>query len=150
MDVDGNVNSGTNNGVPLVNTGIGSAACPTPSASCPGLSFNETGVPGQRLSRLQLAIRAQWVAGVEGDFGWADNKKSSAGAVYPAGGAQFFFLTQRADDSFGVKADWDASLRLRDSAPLRNRRRCVAEPQRNIDVWFVCKLPTRRIRSKCH
>src|SRR5262245_28096191 len=39
VDVDGHVNSGTNNGVPLVNA---SASCPTPSPSCPGLSFNET------------------------------------------------------------------------------------------------------------
>lgn len=52
------------------------------------------------------------MVGVEGDFGWADTKSTLANAVYPGGNFPFY-LTGRSDDSFSVKATWDASARLR-------------------------------------
>jgi outer membrane immunogenic protein len=109
VDIDGLVNYGTNNGVPL---GTGSASCPTPTPNCPGLSFDSTAFRVSGYLGYNWQVGQQWLVGVEGDFGWANNNKTTVGALYP-GGAQVYFLTGRSDDAFGVKADWDASLRAR-------------------------------------
>jgi outer membrane immunogenic protein len=52
----------------------------------------------------------QWVAGFEGDFGFANNKSTLNGAAYPGGGV---FNLSLAGDSFAVKSTWDAGARLR-------------------------------------
>ncbi len=51
-----------------------------------------------------------WVVGVEGDFGWANNRSSSAG--FPGVDASEFFQSQ-ATDAVSLKLGWDASLRVR-------------------------------------
>jgi outer membrane immunogenic protein len=58
-----------------------------------------------------------WLLGVEGDFGWADNKATNAGipGTFGPGGAVpgLGLPATLALDSSEVKADWDASIRGR-------------------------------------
>jgi outer membrane immunogenic protein len=54
-------------------------------------------------------VAPQWVLGIEGDWGFADQKTTLAGMSYPLSGV----LTGRASDSFSVRTKWDASLRAR-------------------------------------
>ena len=48
----------------------------------------------------------QWVAGIEGDWAWANNTTT-------ADGFKFLISNQPPDSSFSVKTGWDASARLR-------------------------------------
>jgi outer membrane immunogenic protein len=57
-----------------------------------------------------------WLLGIEGDFGWADNKVTNGGipGTFGPGGAFGGPLAATlAADSSQVKADWDASIRGR-------------------------------------
>lgn len=53
----------------------------------------------------------QWVAGIEGDFGWANEKTTLAGNYAP--GTPLTGSFHDANDTFSVKTTWDASLRGR-------------------------------------
>jgi outer membrane immunogenic protein len=52
-----------------------------------------------------------WVAGIEGDFGWADQTTTLSGARGP--GSPAFSSSFGLNDSYSVATKWDASLRLR-------------------------------------
>jgi len=52
-----------------------------------------------------------WVAGIEGDFGWANQKTTLAGKNTP--GTPLASFTGTANETFGVRTTWDASLRGR-------------------------------------
>jgi outer membrane immunogenic protein len=57
-----------------------------------------------------------WLLGIEGDFGWADNKVTNVGipgTFGPGGAITGVGLGATALDSSQVKADWDASIRGR-------------------------------------
>jgi outer membrane immunogenic protein len=58
-----------------------------------------------------------WVAGVEGDFGWADRTVTLAGTGLPGGINGFLFpiggFSALAGDTFSVRTTWDASVRGR-------------------------------------
>jgi outer membrane immunogenic protein len=82
----------------------------------------------------------QWVAGIEGDFGWADKTVTVTGS--PAPGTFNF-----AADSIAVKTGYDASLRGRAGYLLTPMTMVYAtggaawqrlEAQRNVPVSFCC------------
>ena len=58
-----------------------------------------------------------WVAGVEGDFGWADRTVTFAGSPLPGNINGFLFpigsFSGLAGDTFSVRTTWDASVRGR-------------------------------------
>jgi outer membrane immunogenic protein len=61
---------------------------------------------------------ATWLLGIEGDFGWADNKVTNAGipGTFDGFGALFGpgpLAATLAVDASQIKADWDASIRGR-------------------------------------
>jgi outer membrane immunogenic protein len=53
----------------------------------------------------------QWVVGVEGDFGWANQKSTIFGQIGPGSG--FYGPNKSTNDNYSVATKWDASLRLR-------------------------------------
>jgi outer membrane immunogenic protein len=54
---------------------------------------------------------SNWVAGIEGDFGWANQKTTVSGSDGP--GSPPFASSSGLNDSYSVATKWDASLRLR-------------------------------------
>ncbi len=53
----------------------------------------------------------KWLAGIEGDFGWANASRTLSAMYYP-GGSQTL-MPGLGDASFSVKTSWDASIRAR-------------------------------------
>jgi len=83
------------------------------SPNCvPGESFDGTAFRFGPYLGYQLQFAPQWVAGIEGDWAWAENKVTRNGMVYPGGGNPYF-ITGNVGDSFAVKTTWDASARGR-------------------------------------
>ena len=61
-----------------------------------------------------LQIAPRWVVGVEGDWGWANQKTSLSGMIYPAPGpGSEYPWTGNPNDTFAVRTTWDASARAR-------------------------------------
>lgn len=61
-------------------------------------------------------LLSNWIAGVEGDWGWADKTTTLAGAAYPSIGLLTsinVFTPQNGGDTFSLKSSWDTSLRAR-------------------------------------
>jgi outer membrane immunogenic protein len=82
------------------------------SPCVPGQSFEDTAFRFSPYVGWNVQLGSQWVAGIEGDWGWGKSEDRRAGEVLPGGGFPFY-LTGRGDDSFTVKTNWDASLRAR-------------------------------------
>jgi outer membrane immunogenic protein len=53
----------------------------------------------------------QWVAGIEGDFAWANHKSTVSGSSEP--GAAVYGSSRGLRDSYSIATKWDASVRLR-------------------------------------
>lgn len=104
-DIDGSVTSATNNGINIL-CGPGSIG------PCTGTSLDHTAFRISGYVGYNWQVSPQWVVGIEADLGWADNKATLAGAIYPGGNFPFY-LTGRPDDSFSVKATWDVGARGR-------------------------------------
>jgi outer membrane immunogenic protein len=68
------------------------------------------GVRGSPYVGFNWQFAPQWVAGVEGDVGIADQTTTLPGYNFPPGSG---FHSQDAADSFAVRTSWDASLRGR-------------------------------------
>ena len=68
------------------------------------------GVRGSPYIGFNWQFAPQWVAGVEGDVGFADQTTTLAGYNFPPGSG---FHSQDAADSFAMRTRWDASLRGR-------------------------------------
>jgi len=56
---------------------------------------------------------AQWLVGLEGDFGWAKGGRTLSGMFVPGGAASNNLFSGYAWDSYAVNTTWDASLRGR-------------------------------------
>jgi len=104
-DVDGSVSAATNNGVNILCT-------PQTVGPCTDTKLNDTSFRISGYLGYNWQVSPSWVVGIEGDFGWADNKKTLQGAIYPGGNFPFY-LTQRTDDFFTFKSTWDAGIRGR-------------------------------------
>jgi outer membrane immunogenic protein len=80
---------------------------------CPpnGASLNNTSFRAGLYAGYNWQFGAQWVAGFEEDWAWADRSKSLIGAFYPGGDAGL--VPGLADASFSVRTTWDASARGR-------------------------------------
>jgi len=89
----------------------------TPLPSCPGLGgvcftgepMNSDAFRPSVYAGYNWQIAPQWVTGVEGDFGWGNNRTIINGLQYPS----FPGLTANVTDTFEVRATWDASARAR-------------------------------------
>lgn len=55
-------------------------------------------------------VAPQWVLSIEGDWGWTGRKTTLGGMSYPSTAAG---TTGNSNDTFSVRADWDASIRAR-------------------------------------
>lgn len=79
---------------------------------CPGgESFDNTAFRLSPYLGYNWQIGSQWLAGLEGDWGWANASRSLNGVWYPGGSPNFF--QGQGDTSFSVKTTWDASIRAR-------------------------------------
>ncbi|HEY6254279.1 MAG TPA: outer membrane beta-barrel protein [Xanthobacteraceae bacterium] len=77
---------------------------------CPGgTSLDNAAFRGGLYAGINWQVSREWVAGIEGDFGWADRSRTLGGQMYP-GGATAFALGA---SSFTVRTTWDASARGR-------------------------------------
>jgi len=76
-----------------------------------GAPLNNTAFRVAPYSGFNWQIASQWVAGIEGDFGFASKTTTLAGMNYPLTGIAT--ITGRAVDTFSVKTTWDASIRGR-------------------------------------
>jgi outer membrane immunogenic protein len=95
-------------GLPTCGTGTGLQP-PTP---CPGgESFDNTAFRLSPYLGYNWQIGSKWLAGLEGDWGWANASRSLNGVWYPGGSPSFF--QAQGDTSFSVKTTWDASIRAR-------------------------------------
>ena len=72
-------------------------------------SLNNTAFRFSPYLGFNWQIGRQWVAGVEGDFGFAGKTATLNGLFYPTS----FFRTTDATDTFSIKTTWDASARGR-------------------------------------
>jgi outer membrane immunogenic protein len=104
-EVTGSVLGATNNGGNIFCTAGTVGNCN--NTSLDSSAFRVSGYLGYNWQFAPL-----WVAGIEGDFGWADNKSTLNGAIYPGGNFPFY-ITGRPGDVFTFKSDWDAGLRGR-------------------------------------
>jgi outer membrane immunogenic protein len=79
---------------------------------CPGgESLDNTAFRVNPYIGYNWQIGSQWLAGVEGDWGWANASRTLSGVWYPGGSPNFF--QGQGDASFSVKTTWDASIRAR-------------------------------------
>jgi outer membrane immunogenic protein len=102
VEASGSVLSGTVNGANIVTCAGGCVA----DVPFDGTAFRVSGYAG---FNWQIA---RWVAGVEGDVGFADGTIGRSGMLYPGGGSPIY-LTGRGNDGFSVEPTWDASIRAR-------------------------------------
>jgi len=80
--------------------------CTTDFSPCSaGASFKSTAFRAGTYAGYNWQFGERWVAGFEGDWGWADNSSTKDGFKYSLGGFQ--------DSSFTIKSNWDASARAR-------------------------------------
>lgn len=73
-------------------------------------TLDGTAVRGSPYVGFNWQFAPQWVAGVEGDFGFADQTTTLAGYSFTPGAGDH---SQDAADSFAARTSWDASLRGR-------------------------------------
>jgi outer membrane immunogenic protein len=106
---DVNVTSATDTTLPPVLRNMFVAADCFAGLPCvTGNPFNGTAFRVSPYLGYNWQIGPRWVAGLEGDFGFAD-QTTSAGHTYPAAP----FLGGSNTNSFAVKTTWDASIRGR-------------------------------------
>jgi outer membrane immunogenic protein len=104
-NVDGSVSAATNNGINIL-------CAPGTIGPCTGTQLDDASFRISGYLGYNWQVSPSWVVGIEGDFGWADNKKTLQGAIYPGGNFPFY-LTQRTDDFFTFKSNWDGGIRGR-------------------------------------
>lgn len=73
-----------------------------------GEALNSTALRGTTYLGYNFQIAPRWVLGVEGDFGFANQTATFAGAPYPAA-----TISGTTADTFAAKTTWDASVRGR-------------------------------------
>jgi outer membrane immunogenic protein len=71
-----------------------------------GASFDSTAFRLAMYGGYNWQIGERWVAGIEGDLGWANNKSTESGFSYYQGNGS-------PDSSYTLKSNWDASARAR-------------------------------------
>jgi outer membrane immunogenic protein len=74
-----------------------------------GASFDGLGFRTSSFIGYNWQFAPQWVAGLEGDVGFADQSTTRQSLAFSPGFSRF----ARSPDSFTAKTDWDASLRAR-------------------------------------
>jgi outer membrane immunogenic protein len=78
--------------------------------NCAAQSLGDTKFRFNPYAGVNWQFAPNWVAGIDGDFGFAKTSSTLAGIAYPGGGA---LAIGSAGDSFNVKTGWDAGLRAR-------------------------------------
>jgi len=104
--VDGDV---TQNSIDNLNNFANSSCTSGGFLSCTGQSLNNTAFRFSPYFGYNYQFATQWLAGIEGDVGFASKTTTLAGAFYPNTGITNF----DGRDSFAVKTGWDAGLRAR-------------------------------------
>jgi len=74
-----------------------------------GQSFDDTGFRSSAFAGYNWQFAPRWVAGIEGEVGFADETSKLAGFSFSPG----TFQTTESPDSLAVHLDWDGSLRGR-------------------------------------
>jgi len=74
-----------------------------------GEPLNGTAFRAAPYAGFNWLIAPRWIAGLEGDFGFADKTTTLAGMTYPFSGS----MSGRAVEMFSVRTTWDASVRAR-------------------------------------
>jgi len=94
----------------LPTCGPGSGFQPPPP--CPGgASLDNTAFRLSPYLGYNWQIGSNWLAGLEGDWGWANASRTLSGVWEPGGSPNFF--QGQGDATFSVKTTWDASIRGR-------------------------------------
>ncbi len=112
--IDGSVpNAFTSAGVFPARSWTGPPTCGAGTGTvCPGGEpLDNTAFRASVYLGYDWQFAPKWLAGLEGDWGWADASRSLSGAWYPGGSPNFF--QGQGDTSFSVKTTWDASIRAR-------------------------------------
>lgn len=101
--VDGDVSPDS-----LANFGGGSGENCSSNA-CLGETFNDSALRGGLYLGYNYQFATQWLAGIEGDWGFGGKTTAFNNSFYPS----LFISNFDGHDSFSVKTDWDASVRGR-------------------------------------
>jgi outer membrane immunogenic protein len=80
---------------------------------CRGETFDSSGFKGGVYAGYNWQFSPRWVAGIEGDWMWADHEATITGTFFPTNFPGSFGVTLNPIDSFTVKTEWDASIRGR-------------------------------------
>lgn len=89
---------------------VNGTAVPT---TAPGLSFNGTAPRVSPYVGFNWQIAPQWIVGLEGDYGFANNTSSVVGVGFTSINPPPNFPQTFIGDSLVVRTAWDASLRAR-------------------------------------
>jgi len=104
----GSTVSETDNTVP--STFLTPAAC-AEAFPCQSQALGNTTFKFRPYLGYDYQFASQWLAGIEGDYGFGSKTSTITGMVFPGGG--LFASTAYPGDSYSVKQGWDASIRGR-------------------------------------